>query len=75
MIEIPHTCMMYYRGIRQNNGKQYEVFRCAICHREDWRPYTGTQDTIEYHHHLTEKQIDEIINSDPYDDDQYEAVT
>lgn len=46
--EGPHTCNMQDHGIRENNGKPYEVFVCEICQREEWREYTGTQDTIEW---------------------------
>ncbi|HPD11383.1 MAG TPA: hypothetical protein PLN56_10380 [Methanoregulaceae archaeon] len=45
---ITHTCTMVYRGIRENYGKPFEVFVCPICGREQWRPYTGTMDTIEW---------------------------
>lgn len=48
LAECPHTCNMQYHGIRENNGKPYEVFVCEICQREEWREYTGTQDTIEW---------------------------
>ena len=45
-----HTCQMQYRGIRENHGKPYEVYICSDpdCQREEWREYTGTQDTIEW---------------------------
>lgn len=45
--KIDHTCTMQYRGIRENHGKPYELFVCEVCGREDWRPYTGTMETLE----------------------------
>lgn len=48
MKEEPHTCDLHYHGIRENCGKVYEVYICEICQREEWREYTGTQDTIEW---------------------------
>lgn len=43
-----HTCNMQYRGIRENHGKPHEIYICEICGREEYREYTGTQDTIEW---------------------------
>jgi rRNA maturation endonuclease Nob1 len=48
MKEEPHTCDLHYHGIRENCGKVYEVYICEICGREEYREYTGTQDTIEW---------------------------
>lgn len=44
---MDHTCDLHYRGVRENAGKQYDLFICIICGREVWRPYTGAIDTVE----------------------------
>lgn len=44
---LGHTCDLIYHGIHKNYGKDWEVFICRYCGREEWREYTGTQDTIE----------------------------
>jgi len=45
--QTPHTCVMYYRGLRENAGKPFELYVCSICGRESWQHYTGTRDTVE----------------------------
>ncbi len=42
-----HTCDLHYQGLRQNHGKEYELYVCSICGREEWRPYSGAIDTVE----------------------------
>jgi hypothetical protein len=43
-----HECSMSFRGLRKNSGKEFELWECIICGREEIRQYTGSDDTIEY---------------------------